>query len=177
MKYLSFLLASGLFIACANDNTNQNTDTASESSSEDMEQEEPQTFGATIDAEGVISFEELMTQLEEKDTAEVKIEARVSDVCQKKGCWMNVMDPNNAQAEPIFVRFKDYGFFMPFDLAGSDVVVRGKAFKTVTSVEELRHYAEDAGQSEEEIAAITEPEEELAFMADGVLVTNRVKAE
>ena len=38
------------------------------------------------------------------------------------------------------------------------------------SVEMLRHYAEDAGDSEEEILKITEAEYELSFIADGVLI-------
>jgi hypothetical protein len=39
-----------------------------------------------------------------------------------------------------------------------------------TSVEELRHYAEDAGKSQEEIEAITEPKKTYSFVADGVLL-------
>jgi hypothetical protein len=37
-------------------------------------------------------------------------------------------------------------------------------------VEELKHLAEDAGKSKEEIEAITEPKEELKFLATGVLL-------
>jgi len=37
-------------------------------------------------------------------------------------------------------------------------------------VDARRHYAEDAGASEEEIAAIVEPELKLAFMATGVMI-------
>jgi len=59
---------------------------------------------------------------------------------------------------------------MPLDLAGSNVIVDGIAYKEVTGVDELRHYAEDEGKSPEEIAKITEPVEELKFMADGVII-------
>ena len=45
-----------------------------------------------------------------------------------------------------------------------------KAFVTEISVNELKHYAEDAGKSEEEIAEITEAEKTFAFEADGVLL-------
>jgi hypothetical protein len=48
--------------------------------------------------------------------------------------------------------------------------MQGKAFKEVTSVDELRHYAEDAGDSKEEIAKITEPKTELKFEATGVVL-------
>ena len=69
----------------------------------------------------------------------------------------------------VMVKFKDYGFFMPLDAKG-EVVVNGKAFITETPVDELRHYAEDAGKSKEEIEAITEPKLEYRFEADGVLL-------
>ena len=54
--------------------------------------------------------------------------------------------------------------------AGKEVVVNGKAFVAEVSVEEQRHYAEDAGRSKEEIEAITEVQKTLSFEADGVLV-------
>ena len=46
----------------------------------------------------------------------------------------------------LMVRFKDYGFFMPLDAKG-DVIINGFATISETSVDELRHYAEDAGAS------------------------------
>ena len=72
--------------------------------------------------------------------------------------------------ETIMVRFKDYGFFMPLDAAGKEVIVAGKAFVNEVSVADLKHYAEDAGKSSEEIANITEPAMEFAFEANGVLL-------
>ena len=82
---------------------------------------------------------------------------------------MTIVSEEEGKPE-MFVKFKDYGFFMPLDLAGSEVVMAGKAFREETSVDELRHYAEDEGQSAEEIAKITEPVEELKFLAYGVVV-------
>jgi hypothetical protein len=48
--------------------------------------------------------------------------------------------------------------------------VDGFARIETTSVEVLRHYAEDAKKSPEEIAAITQPKREVSFEASGVLV-------
>jgi Domain of unknown function (DUF4920) len=83
---------------------------------------------------------------------------------------MNLVDPATASDEKLLVKFKDYAFFVPKDIAGREVMVEGKAYKEVTSVEELRHYAEDAGKSAEEIAKITEPVTEKKFMASGVVL-------
>jgi hypothetical protein len=72
--------------------------------------------------------------------------------------------------EQVMVKFKDYGFFMPKDIAGKEVVLNGKAYVNEVPVDEQRHYAEDAGQSAEEIAKITEPKKTFSFVADGVLL-------
>ena len=69
----------------------------------------------------------------------------------------------------IMVRFKDYGFFMPLDAEGS-VIVSGKAYIDETSIDDLKHYAEDAGASEQAIEAILSPEKTYSFEADGVLL-------
>ncbi|MBT4917946.1 MAG: DUF4920 domain-containing protein, partial [Flavobacteriaceae bacterium] len=73
-------------------------------------------------------------------------------------------------AEEAMVKFKDYGFFMPKNIADKEVIVNGKAFVSEVSIEEQRHYAEDAGKSDEEIAAITQVKKTLSLEADGVLL-------
>ena len=76
-----------------------------------------------------------------------------------------------ADGRSIKVRFRAYGLFVPTSgLEGKEVVLQGRARKEVTDVAMLRHYAEDAGESEAEIAAITEPETSWNFEADGVLI-------
>ena len=78
--------------------------------------------------------------------------------------------PGKTEDKNIMVRFKDYGFFVPLDASGKEVIVKGKAYVNKVSVADLKHYAEDAGKSEEEIAEITEPKIEYAFEANGVLI-------
>lgn len=127
-------------------------------------------FGEVITPDGAITMDELLVQLSSSDSVATKVRGLVTSVCQVKGCWMTVKSPTGENAPEIFVQFKDYEFFMPFGLAGSEVVIDGYAYRDVTSVEELKHYAEDEGQTAEQIAAITEPEEELKFMANGVVI-------
>jgi hypothetical protein len=117
-----------------------------------------------------VGFTEVMQQLDQADSVQVVLKGKVTEVCQAKGCWMNIVDPVSGSEEAMFVQFKDYGFFVPKDIAGREVLLEGKAYKEETSVEELRHYAEDAGQSEEEIAQITEPVMEKKFLASGVVL-------
>lgn len=128
------------------------------------------SFGEEIDPGHAIGYQDLIESLQTKDSVEAKISAKVDEVCQMKGCWMNVSAPESNT--PIFVQFKDYGFFVPMDISGKEVVMRGVAYKQMISVEDQQHYAKDAGMSADEIAKIIEPSEEITFMADGVLVRN-----
>ena len=127
-------------------------------------------FGDKINDQGAISKEELFEKykaMKETDTLEVKVASKIVDVCQKKGCWMNLELDKNSNA---FVKFKDYGFFMPLNAAGSEVVVNGKAFLELTSVDDLKEYAKDAGKSQAAIDSIVSPERNYSFLADGVLI-------
>lgn len=108
-----------------------------------------------------------MTSLGDKTSMETKVSGTVKGVCKVKGCWMTMTLPNG---EDMRVTFKDYGFFMPLDCEGNNAIIQGTVNKTITSVDDLRHYAKDGGASDEEIAKITEPKEELAFEAVGVIL-------
>lgn len=95
----------------------------------------------------------------------------VRGVCQTKGCWMTVAA--EGADEPVFVKFRDYGFFVPRNAVGRQVVLNGTPVVTEVSVQMLRHYGRDAGQSEEQVMLITESERRLEFIADSVLVQGR----
>jgi hypothetical protein len=126
-------------------------------------------YGESFKPKKYMEFSELATKMNTVDSLNTMVKGRVESVCQKKGCWMNIVSDNG---DEMFVKFKDYGFFMPLDLAGKEVVMNGYAFKDVTSVDELKHYAEDEGLSQAEIDGITEPKKELKFMASGVYLPN-----
>ena len=126
------------------------------------------SFGAKISDQEAVELGQLDFDESLNDTLNVTVKATIEEVCQAKGCWMTLND----EKKEVFVKFKDYAFFVPLDAGGKDAVVRGKIYSEVTSVDELRHYAEDKGASSEEIASITEPKRELRMMADGVIIYN-----
>lgn len=128
------------------------------------------SFGEKITDAEAISADEMRAKfknLKAGDTLNVKFTSTINEVCKKKGCWMKL---DLGEEQESMVRFKDYGFFMPLNADAKEVVVNGKAYVTEISVDELQHYAKDAGKSEEEIAQITEPKYTYAFEADGVLM-------
>ncbi len=126
-------------------------------------------FGAPVTAKNAIPYEQFLPKMARVDSMPAKVSGQVIAVCQKKGCWMTLQSTQPGKPE-MRVTFKDYAFFMPKDLSGRQVVVDGFARVETTPIEVLRHFAEDAGKSPEEIARITEPKRELTFEAAGVLV-------
>ena len=127
------------------------------------------SFGMEINDADALESDRMMAHyntMKVGDTINAKAKGKISEVCSKKGCWMKL---DMGDGKVVRVTFKDYGFFMPLDATG-EVVVNGKAYVAETSVDDLKHYAEDAGKTVEEIAEITSPERTFSFEADGVLL-------
>lgn len=124
-------------------------------------------YGEKINANGAVAISQLPTLMKGKEKLETKLTGKIESVCQKKGCWMQ-MDLGNGQK--MRVKFKDYAFFVPKNAAGKTVVIEGIASKETIDVATLKHYAEDAGKSKEEIAKITQAKEEISFEAKGVII-------
>lgn len=123
--------------------------------------------GEKITPTGAVTTDELVQKMANAETLPAKVTGTVESVCRMKGCWMKVRLP---EGQTMRVTFKDYGFFVPKDIVGKTVVFEGTASRKTTSVDDLKHYAQDAGKSKEEIAKITQPEKALAFVAEGVIV-------
>ena len=112
------------------------------------------------------SVGEVIGKAKENDGKSLRVAGTIQSVCQKKGCWIRV---NDGAGEEIFVKFKVYKYFVPLDAAGRQVVIEGTFKVKETSVDELRHYAEDAGKKEE-AAKIVAPKREFTMMADGLAI-------
>jgi hypothetical protein len=129
------------------------------------------SFGEKITEGNAISKEVLLEKyktLKKGDTLTIKVTSKINEICQNKGCWMTLDLGND---ETAFVKFKDYGFFVPMNAQKRNTIIEGKAFVEETSVAELKHYAEDEGKSEKEIAEIKAPKTEYKFLAHGVLIS------
>ena len=160
MRKLVFICAIAFFAACSNNQGGEKKETATVDTT-------LQYFGDSITIQGAVPANQLAAMMKGKDSLAVKLEGTIEEVCQKKGCWMNVSIGNNQSMK---VRFKDYSFFVPKDAARRKVFLQGFAKTDTTSVKELQHYAEDAGKSKEEIAKITHPEINIGFEANGVII-------
>ncbi|NNJ89924.1 MAG: DUF4920 domain-containing protein [Eudoraea sp.] len=132
--------------------------------------EEMKIFGESFVSDNAMKEAEMaeaFADLGETDTLTAVIHGVVTDVCKSKGCWMKV---DLGDGQETMVTFKDYGFFVPKDIVGKDVVLNGIGFIEKMSVEDQQHFAEDGGASEEEIGKITEVKITRSFIADGVIL-------
>ncbi|MEM1126366.1 MAG: DUF4920 domain-containing protein [Bacteroidota bacterium] len=132
------------------------------------------TYGtADVSAAESTPVRTIVGALEQYAGQPVTIEGKIYQVCQMKGCWFT-MDGGDGQFVRINVPRDESGNYVyTFDkgISGRTAYVRGTLEAEEISVDELRHYAQDNGRSEAEIAAITEPRQELRLTAEGALVT------
>lgn len=163
-KNILYFVTSLVLVACQSNTDKSFVD------SDKIKPNQYDSFGGEVKLDKIYSQDAIAStydNLETGDTLQVAFTSKVNDVCKAKGCWMKVaMDDQNET----MVKFKDYGFFVPKDIEGREVIVQGKAYVTDMSVADQKHFAEDAGKSEEEIAAITTPKKTYSFVADAVLV-------
>lgn len=134
----------------------------------DVPAEKGAKFGEAITVDNAISPDAAVSKAVavEGKKVDVKIKAEVVEVCQEMGCWIKIRNGN----ENITVKMKGHKWFVPSALNGKTIVLEGTAEYKITSVEDLKHFAEEAGKSKEEVAAIKEPKKEVTVVAKGLVV-------
>ena len=155
-------LAVSIFSACQSQEAKEgNQEIATE---ESASANNPQTFGIMVKEESAMEMPVLLTKMDETDSiADLTVKGTVKEVCQMKGCWMTLRNESNAN---IRVKFKDYGFFVPKDISGKEVIIEGTALKEVLEEDEAKHYAEDGGKEYD-----PSMRNSISFVAHGVLVS------
>jgi len=100
-------------------------------------------YGKKIDKSNAITVDKLENSLKISSKYKGKLTGRIVQVCPKSGCFLTLQRDGNK--EPIMVRFTDYSYFVPADLAGKNVILEG-------------------------YAKLKEISNEITFIADGILV-------
>ena len=157
MKKVAFFFGLALFFnSCDHSHTQENAQVA------------PSFFGEQFDPKGAITVDALVKEMNGKDSLSVAFTGKIVQTCRKAGCWMDVSLPSG---ETMTVFMHDHNFAVPLEGAdGLMATMNGYAYYDTLDVEYLRHLAEDAGKSAEEIAQINEPKPVLAFDAKGVMI-------
>lgn len=129
-------------------------------------------LGETVPDGEALSPDELIAGADEYAGKTVLVEGVAREVCQQAGCWLTFSDDEGRTVRVNVPRDESetYVFTFPTDASGRTLRVAGLLEVEETSVEDLRHYAEDGGASAEEVEAITEPERTLVLTVLGAEV-------
>lgn len=130
--------------------------------------QQAKSFGKKFKTEAAFPAGELNQRIGDKaELKDVTVSGTITEVCQAAGCWVKL---KNEAGEDVFVKFQDGKISVPKDMAGHKAIVHGTAVRKTVSVEQQRHFAEDAGKSADEIAQITEPKTSVRINSNGVVI-------
>lgn len=157
LVFIGIILWSGTVFAQTNNEAIRLSEPVQETS-------EYEVFGGDVD-QSEFQSPSTLTEIINSGQAEgsVAMVTSVARVCQKKGCFFIAQDENYSAR----VTFKDYGFFIPTDSQGKEVVLVGDFSVKTLSEEQARHYAEDAGENPEKISG---DQKEYSVVATSILV-------
>jgi hypothetical protein len=156
-KILFFSLASMLMGGCDHGHSHAKTEEGALTR---------EFYGDSFDISASIPVSAVTAQLEGKDTLFTTIDGIIDQTCPNAGCWLNMRLDSGIQKITT-----NHIFFVPLEgCEGLNAKAKGKAFYDEISVEMLKHYAQEEGKSEADIAAITEPKKVLRFVATGVMI-------
>lgn len=99
------------------------------------------TYGAPMPAGESLPVERVLADASRYAGQVVKLEGRITQVCQKKGCWVAL----DADGTPIRVK-TGHAFFVPKDASGR-ATVRGTLQAVDLNAEQAAHYTRDDGHS------------------------------
>ena len=107
--------------------------------------DDAEIFGSPLDADArPTSLAELLDNPDDYVDTMVRVEARISQVCQKKGCFMIATAGDKA----VRISFRDYSFFVPTDTGGKTVTLTGTVVERELTEKQAAHFREDAGGSD-----------------------------
>lgn len=73
----------------------------------------------------------------------VRTSGQVRKACTNKGCWMELAEGMSKAAPGCRVTFKDYGFFVPLDSAGSRATLEGQIEIKTVKPSHVEHYEKE----------------------------------
>lgn len=110
--------------------------------------ENSETFGVVMDMSlPEVTMNALLTSPHNYVVQPFRLTTRVSQVCQKKGCFFIAQSGDTVMR----VSFKDYGFFIPTDSANKPVMLAGQLVKQSVSEAQAAHYREDLNAPDSDI--------------------------
>jgi hypothetical protein len=100
--------------------------------------------GEKLTGAPAVKLSALLKEPEKHAGKTVTVEAKVRQACERKGCWMELAEKTDGPG--VRVKFKDYGFFVPLDSAGSTAKVEGTVKVAELSEAMAKHYEEEGAK-------------------------------
>jgi hypothetical protein len=101
------------------------------------------TFGEKLAPGERVSLAAVLAKGEQFADRTVTVEGTVRKACTRKGCWMELAEGTKDGTAGCRVSFKDYGFFVPVDSAGSHARVQGVVTAAKVPAASVRHLEEE----------------------------------
>jgi hypothetical protein len=100
----------------------------------------PQHFGEAFTVQETLPAKTLLADPSAHVGKTVRVEGRIADVCQKKGCWLVLTD----EEKNLRVTMKDHAFGVDMGSAGATAVIEGTLVEKANDPEEAAHYASES---------------------------------
>lgn len=141
---------------------------ACQSGAPDAASEDAQTYGETGGIANAAMASAVANAPDDHLDQTVTVEGRVTQVCQRKGCWL-ALDTGAAPIRVHVARTEtgDYAFTVPTDISGAQATVRGTLRRVTLDAATHQHMAEDAG---DDAPVEPKPTTELQIIADGIII-------
>jgi hypothetical protein len=111
-----------------------------------------QAFGAPLGSAVKAALSDVLKAPDQFAGKTVLVEGNVRQACTRKGCWMELSAGEGAAAPGCRVTFKDYGFFVPTDSAGSKARVEAQVESKVVRPSLVTHLEEEGATFAEKSA-------------------------
>jgi hypothetical protein len=128
-------------------------------------------YGKPLTAATPVKVSDLMAKPDAYVGKVVKVEGLITEVCPKRGCWINVAGDKEFQT--IRVKVEDGVIVFPLTDKGKKVVAEGTFTKTELTkeqaLERAKHHAEETG-TKFDPASVTGPQTVYQVMGTGAVV-------
>lgn len=110
------------------------------------------TYGAPLGPSPAAALADVLKSPDKFAGQRVTVEGAVRAACTRKGCWMELSEGADPSAPGCRVTFKDYGFFVPTDSAGSKARVDAQVETKVIKPEMVAHLESEGAKFAEKSA-------------------------
>ncbi|QSX33178.1 DUF4920 domain-containing protein [Shewanella avicenniae] len=131
----------------------------------------PLTFGSGVDEQALTQVSTILATPKAYVGKQVTIRGVVTNVCEKRGCWMTVK--SDQQFQELYIKVPDGEMVFPLSARGSEAIVTGKLAEVSLSLEKSRDYLAEQAKSQGkafDVASVTQPIDIYQLRPSGVKI-------